>query len=194
MYDASKFFNKKEIVYGTGDINRLVTEQINPIINPRFDELVLNKNVSVFRNDLHKLINAKRKNKAWFKKIYELCRDFTDMGTDDYFNIGCDAGLVVMFYLLLWLEREEDNTIVPNIPGLKIISYTKPDDISGQSMFILEFEFQGEYMTICDMKDIMEAELLISDSSHVSDTYRTERVAFSSSVDDLLFDEEYYDM
>lgn len=190
MYDASKFFNKKEIAYGTGAINQLMVEQINPITDRHFNVFVSNKYVSAFRQKLHELINAKRKNKAWFKKIYDLCQDFTDMGTDNYFKIECDAGIVVMFYLLLWLEKEEHGMIIPNIPELKIISYTKPDDIRGQSMFILEFEFQGEYMTICDMRDIMEAESLISDSSHVSDKYMVERVAFASSVDELMFNEE----
>ena len=194
MYDASKFFNKKEIVYGTGAINQLMAEQINPIIDPHFDAIAANSDISTFRKRLHELINAKRKNKTWFKKICDLCQDFTDMGTDNYFDIGCDAGIVVMFYLLLWLEKEENGTIVPNIPELKINSYIKPADTRGQSMFILEFEFQGEYMTICDMRDIMEAEMMISDPIHVSDKYRTERVAFLSSVDDLLFDEECYDM
>lgn len=187
MYDASKFFNKKEITYGTGAINQLMTEQINPIVDKHFDVFVTNKYISEFRKKLHEVINAKRKNKTWFKKICNLCQDFTDMGTDDYFEIGCDAGIIVMFYLLLWSEKEENDVIVPNIPELKINSYTKPADTRGQSMFILEFEFHGEYMTICDMEDIMEAELLISDSIYVSDKYQVERVAFSSSVDDLMF-------
>lgn len=190
MYDASKFFNKKEITYGTGAINKLMAEQINPIINPHFDAIVTNKDISAFRKKLHTLISTKRKDKTWFMKIRHLCQDITDMGTDDYFELGCDTGTVVMFYLLLWSEKEENNTIVPNIPELKINSYTKPDDTRGQRMFILEFEFQGKYMTICDMRDIMEAESLISDSSHVSDKYRVERVAFASSVNDLMFSEE----
>ena len=187
MYDASKFFNKKELTYGTGAINQLMEEQIDPTINHHFDAIVANKDIATFRKKLHTLINAKRKDKAWFKKISDLCQDVTDMGTNDYFELGCDAGIVVMFYLLLWLEKEENDTIVPNIPELKITSYTKPDDSRGQSMFILEFEFKGEYLTICDMRDIMEAESLISDSSYISDKYQTERVAFASSVNDLMF-------
>lgn len=188
MYDASKFFNKKEITYGTGAINRLMAEQITPIINQHFDAIVANKDISAFRKKLHTLIDAKRKDKTWFKKICDLCQDITDMGTGDYFELGCDTGIVVMFYLLIWLEKEENDTIVPNIPELKINSYIKPADSRGQSMFILEFEFKGEYLTICDMRDIMEAEMLISDSSHVSDKYQVERVAFTSSVDNLMFD------
>ncbi|MBR1988209.1 MAG: hypothetical protein IKA36_04110 [Clostridia bacterium] len=188
MYDASKFFTKNSITYGTGAINRLMAEQISPIINQHFDAIVANNDISKFRKKLHMLINAKSKNKSWFKKICDLCQYITDLGTDDYFEIGCDTGIIVMFYLLLWLEKEENDTVIPVIPELKINSYIKPDDNRGQCMFILEFEFKGEYLTICDMRDIMEAEMLISDSNHVSDKYQAERVAFTSSVDNLMFD------